>query len=264
MKEYVMSEPQSSPTSVETTASAPAVKSRGPSLLHLGIVVGILAVGVVITALTADVTQTSEPGIALADGKPVLAEKFGEWAGGPQEGLSQVERDVLPVDTEGARRVYKDDAEHQIFCSVVLAGRDVTSIHRPEVCLPGQGWKIQSQHVENVPIAGAPGGGLGVMRLNTVREVPRQDGGTMRLESIFAYWFVGKDRVTPHHWERILWNTKDRVFHNTNHRWAYILIHAPVNPETAQTDPAKAQDEAMKVVARFVQDLYPTLVPTGS
>ncbi len=255
-----MSESQSNPLPV---AETPAAKSSGPSLLHLGIVVAILGAGVVITRLTADVTKTSEPGIVLVDDKPFLVEKFGEWEGGPQEGLSETERKVLPADTEGARRVYRDAAGNQIYCSIVLAGRDVTSIHRPEVCLPGQGWKIQSEYVETVAVPSAPGGKLGVMRMNTTREVSRQGAPIGQMESVFAYWFVGKDRITPHHWERILWNTKDRVFHNTNHRWAYILIHAQVKPEVATTNPAKAQDEAMQLVARFVHDLYPALTPAS-
>lgn len=254
---------ESSPT-VTTATPAPTAHSRGPGLRHLGIVVIILTAGVILTALTADVTKTSEPGIRLVDNKPFLAETVGPWQGGPQEGLSETERNVLPADTEGARRIYKDAAGRQIYCSIVLAGRDVTSIHRPEVCLPGQGWKIQSQYVETVPVAAAPNGKLGVMRMNTIRDIQLKDGSTAQMLSVFAYWFVGKDRVTPHHVERILWNTKDRVLHSTNHRWAYILIHAPVDPAIAAANPQQATDDAMQQVARFVQDLYPTLARPAS
>jgi len=250
--------PATSPAPVATPAAAP---SRGPSLLHLGIVVGILAGGVLLTALTSDVTQVSEPGIAVKDGRPFLSEKFGDWAGGPLEGLSEQERAILPQDTEGARRVYTDSAGNQVYCSIVLAGRDVTSIHRPELCLPGQGWSIQTSSVEPVTVPSAAGGSLELMRLNTVRNHQLPDGRTVQGRSIFVYWFVGKDRTTAHHLERIFWTTKDRVLHNTNHRWAYILIHSPVRLETNTADEIKRADAAaMKITARFVQDLYPTLV----
>jgi hypothetical protein len=81
-----------------------------------------------------------------------------------------------------------------------------------------------------------------------------------RANSIFLYWFVGKDRVTPYHWQRIYWTAKDRVLHNTNHRWAYILIHIPVTQGESSTGAGKSEEQTMKVVAGFVQDFYPTLV----
>jgi peptidoglycan/xylan/chitin deacetylase (PgdA/CDA1 family) len=86
------------------------------------------------------------------------------------------------------------------------------------------------------------------------------DGRVAIANSIFLYWFIGKDRVTPYHWQRIYWTAKDRVLHNTNHRWAYILIHIPVKKNPATGDAGKSEEETMKVVAGFVQDIYPTLV----
>lgn len=260
-----MSEISNATTTATAASTEPSVKSRGPSLVHLGIVVGILGAGVLLTALTADVTKVSEPGIVLVNNEPFLPERVGDWVGGPQEGLSEVERNVLPADTQGARRLYQDKAGNQLYCSIVLAGRDVTSIHRPEVCLPGQGWRIQSQYVETVPVPSAPNARLGIMRMNSVREVPSSRGGpSVPMYSVFAYWFVGKDIVTPHHWERILRNTWDRVFHNTNHRWAYILIHMPISPERAAQLPNHGTDDAMQTVAGFVRELFPTLAPPAS
>jgi hypothetical protein len=66
--------------------------------------------------------------------------------------------------------------------------------------------------------------------------------------------------VTPYHWQRIFWTAKDRVLHNTNHRWAYILIHMPLRDDVVGSGTAESEDDAMKVVAKFVQDIYPTLV----
>jgi hypothetical protein len=166
----------------------------------------------------------------------------------------------LPEDTQGARRLYKHESGKQLYCSIVLAGRDVTSIHRPELCLPGQGWTIRSEYVEHVEIPSAHKGRLGVMRMNTEREVEVAPGQKARMRSVFAYWFVGKDRVTPHHMERIILTTKDRVFHNTNHRWAYILIHAQVDPTGHEPGSDVPEDEAMEMVAGFVKDVYPELM----
>jgi EpsI family protein len=247
-----MSESQTNPEPV----TAAAVRGRGPGVAQLGIVVAILAAGVVVTALTSDVTRVSEPGVRLENGAPYLPESFGDWKGGELEGLTEDERRILPPDTLGARREYTDAAGRRVYCSVVLAGRDVTSIHRPELCLPGQGWTYH-EWVEAVPVAAAPNGRLKVMRMNAVRQVPLPDGRTAQVRAVFVYWFVGKERLTPHHWERIFWTARDRVLHNRNHRWAYIMVHAPVTAEAAAG--GRAEDETMRLVARFVQEIYPEL-----
>ncbi len=247
-------------SAVTTSEPAPAARPRGPTVKQLAVVVVILAAGIVVTALTSDVKKVSEPGVRLVNDEPVLEETIGRWTGGPQEGLSEQERTILPQDTRGARRVYKDDAGRQLSCSIILAGRDVTSIHRPELCLPGQGWNIDSEFVTPLTVTTAPGGQLPVMRMNTTRPVRLQDGSTVPYRSVFAYWFIGKDRTTPHHWERILWTTRDRVLHNTNHRWAYILIHSPVVLTSPQDDVREAETRAVKLIEEFVQDLHPTLM----
>lgn len=249
------------PVADQPDAQPVMASRRGPSTAQIAIVVAILGGGVLFTALTSDVAKVSEPGVKLyPDGTPLLVDKAGDWTGGEKTGLTEDEARLLPKDTEGSRRLFKDGSGDELFCSIVLAGRDVTSIHRPELCLPGQGWKIQSEYTQAIPVPTAPGGTLSVMRMNTTRTVLLTDGRTLPMRSLFVYWFVGKDRVTPYHWQRIYWTAKDRVLHNTNHRWAYILIHVPIINDATESKNVKTEDEAMKVVARFVQSIYPSLV----
>jgi EpsI family protein len=249
------------PAAVQPEGQPAAPQRRGPSTKQISIVVVILAVGVLLTATTSDVAKVSEPGVKLyPDGSPYLVDQAGDWAGGEKTGLTEDEQRLLPKDTEGSRRIFKDKDGHELFCSIVLAGRDVTSIHRPELCLPGQGWKIQSEYTQSIPVAAAPGGTLNVMRMNVSRPVRLADGRTTQARSVFAYWFVGKDRVTPYHWQRIYWTAKDRIVYNTNHRWAYILIHMPIKGDAEEGASVKSQDDAMKVVDRFIQAIYPALV----
>src|SRR6266446_2631116 len=241
--------------------AAAARTHRGPSTRQIAIVVAILGGGVLFTAMTSDVTKVSEPGIKLTpDGQPFLADKAGDWTGGELSGLTDVEKRILPEDTMGSRRMFKDKDGDELFCSIVLAGRDVTSIHRPELCLTGQGWRLGKLEVEPIPTPAAKGGVLSVSRLNATRDVPLSDGRLARANSIFLYWFVGKDRVTPYHWQRIYWTAKDRVLYNTNHRWAYILIDVPIRGDMDESGAASSEDDAMKVLANFVQDIYPTMV----
>jgi EpsI family protein len=245
----------------ETPIIQPSVVSRrSPSRVLIAVVVGVLGGAVLLTATTSDVTKTSEPGVKLyPDGTPFLVDRAGDWTGDEKQGLTKEEHDLLPQDTEGSRRLFKNQRGDVVFCSIILAGRDTTSIHRPELCLPGQGWTI-NEHMEAIPVATAPGGMLTVMRMNGTHPARLLDGGVGQAKSIFLYWFVGKDRITASHWQRIYWTSKDRVFHNTNHRWAYILIRVPVRDDEFGGGGAQSEDDAMKIAARFVQDIYPTFV----
>jgi hypothetical protein len=176
------------------------------------------------------------------------------------QGLGEVEKQILPPDTEGARRSFTNREGKQLFCSIVLAGRDATSIHRPELCLPGQGWNIQSENVQRVPIPEAPDGILDVMRMNGLRSVPMGDGRSAQYRAVFAYWFIGKHAMTALHWQRIFWTTRDRVLHNTNHRWAYVLVSMVVPGEPSRDDQGESPEQVMETLSGFVRDLYPTLV----
>ncbi|NQU10426.1 EpsI family protein [bacterium] len=264
-----MTEP-STPPPAAAAATKPVASpvaqpaTRGPSLKQLIIVVAILGAGVLLTAVTSDVKKVSEPGIVLVNDEPWLEPRIGSWQGGPQEGLLEAEKKILPADTAGARRLYRDAQSNEVYASIVLAGRDVTSIHRPEMCLPGQGWKIEREFVESIPISSAPDGELGVMRMNTALERDGGDGRTIRARAVFAYWFVGKDKTTPHHWQRIMWTSLDRVFHNTNHRWAYIMVNAPVTEGLLPPGQGRSAEETMVILRRFIQDLHPSLMPGAS
>ena len=239
----------------------PVVPSRHwPSRVLIAVVVGILGSGVLLTATTSDVEKASEPGVKLyPDGTPFLVGQAGDWTGSEKEGLTKEEHDLLPQDTEGSRRLFKNWDGDEVRCSIILAGREATSIHRPELCLPGQGWTI-NEHMETVPVAAAPGGTLSVMRMNGTRPVRFPDGRVGQARSIFLYWFVGKDRITASHWQRIYWTSKDRILHNTNHRWAYIMIDVPVRGDATEGATAASENHAMKMATSFIQDIYPTLI----
>jgi hypothetical protein len=122
------------PSSTTTPTPAPA---RTLGVKQLAWIVAILGVTIVLTTLTSDVTKASEPGIRLVNGQPYLPDAVGPWTGGPIEGLSDAEKQILPQDTAGIRRRYSRAEGGELTCSVIVAGRDVTSIHRPELCLPG-------------------------------------------------------------------------------------------------------------------------------
>ena len=69
----------------------------------------------------------------------------------------------------------------------------------------------------------------------------------------YAYWFVGKDRETPFHLERMFWMAWDRIIHNVAHRWAYIAVAG---------DRSLSNDDHVEQVRGFIHDIYPYLTRT--
>ncbi len=169
-----------------------------------------------------------EAGVLLAaDGlNPVELPAFlgSEWIGRRAE-VSAVEREVLPADTGYSRKRYVPLANPRsdVFLSVVLSGRDRTSIHRPELCLVGQGWTIADATRHPFQFPGRAGAEFKVTLLRVRREVQTPRGKVV-VPQLVAYWFVGGDTVVASHWERIVRDAWNRVAHARVDRWAYVLM----------------------------------------
>jgi exosortase len=215
--------------SAEPSAERPRERPRAAWGVAAGVVV--LAVGEMffLGALAARPARGAA-GVALAaDGlNPVELPAFlgTEWIGRRAE-VTAVEREILPADTGFARKSYVAVANpaQQVFLSVVLSGRDRSSIHRPELCLVGQGWTIESGEERwfSLPV---PGGGrveFPVTVLRVRREVATARG-TFVVPQLVAYWFVGGDTIVATHGGRMVRDAWNRVAHGRADRWAYVLV----------------------------------------
>jgi hypothetical protein len=140
--------------------------------------------------------------------------------------LSEGERVVLPKDTEILKKSYTDPSGDVINAQIVLSGAEKRSIHRPELCLPAQGWSITSR--EKMPVRLDDGSTIVVMKDTITRQVEVSPGVTKPLTSLFCYWFIGDGTTTPSHFMRVFLTSWDRVVHGKNHRWAYAAVSAPV------------------------------------
>ena len=176
----------------------------------------------------------------------------GEWWG-TEEPVSPSELAILPGDTEFAKKIYQDLSGDTLTAQVVLSGGEKRSIHRPEVCLPGQGWSIQSGEV--IPITLANGRILEAMKLTLVREVETAPGERRKLKNYFLYWFVGKDTSTPYHWVRLAKTNWDMVTKNLQHRWAYVIVSAPVLEGLKPG--AKTDEQTLDMLEDFIREAVP-------
>lgn len=207
----------------------------------MAIVVGVFAVGVMLAAHKLDDIQVSpKTGIRLAaDGlNPVtLPDSIGlDWMGQAAE-ITPVEREVLPADTGFSRKTYVSllDRRQQVFLSIVLSGRDRTSIHRPEICLVGQGWTITGRMMHAFRRPDDPQARVPATVLRIEREFTTNRGEKIRVPALFAYWFVGADKIVATSTERVVYTSLDRLRHLQAHRWAYVVAQtlAPDGEEAA-------------------------------
>lgn len=217
----------------DATSAGEAAVPANPCLLSkgsLGLTTALVVVGAALAAWAAQgldgIRVSPRTGVRLAaDGiNPVaLPATLGlDWAGRAAP-VSAVEREVLPPDTGYSRCSYQSlvDPRQAVFLSIVLSGRDRTSIHRPELCLVGQGWNVVGREV--VTLRAADGGDLPVTLLRTEREMTDAAGRAVKVPGVFVYWFVGADRVVATHWQRVFYTALDRLRHLQGHRWAYVF-----------------------------------------
>lgn len=162
-------------------------------------------------------------GVVLAEdgANPAVLPAFlgADWMGTPIEPTA-VEKAILPPDTGYSAKLYvsRSGASRRVLLSIVLSGRDRTSIHRPELCLVGQGWSIEGSTRHRFPYPGHPGADFEATVLNVRRG---RDGASA--PELVVYWFVGCDRVVPSQGRRIMADAWNRVFRGRADRWAYVL-----------------------------------------
>ncbi len=216
------------------------------------IIKAILAVVVTGTALglclkAQHLNTATEPGVVMQ-----LPNQVGSFYGTSEE-MSAAEKKILPEDTQVIRKSYENVAGDKISCSIVLAGGEKRSIHRAEICLPAQGWTIDSH--QYIPIPLKSGRTLEVKDLNLTRQIEVSPGNFRALRSQFLYWYIGKDRTTASAWTRILETSWDRVFKQTNHRWAYVIVTSMVT-ENMKRD-GKTPEETAAMLEKFVKEAVP-------
>ena len=124
--------------------------------------------------------------------------------------MSEAERETLPKDTVIVRRRYTDSAGHFYQVSAVIGGRSKSSVHRPELCLPGQGFQMAEPRT--LDVAGT-----------SWRKLTLTKGAYVRAG--FAYTFVnGTGFRTSSHLVRIFTDVWDRSIRGRIDRWVMLTV----------------------------------------
>ncbi|MGD0615022.1 MAG: exosortase-associated EpsI family protein, partial [Verrucomicrobiota bacterium] len=96
----------------------------------------------------------------------------------------------LPKDTSYAQRAYTAPDGFYVNANVVLMGADRTSIHKADLCLPGQGWQIIEKAAPEIAIEGPQPYRMPVAKWTVSQMVRTQDGKQVEQHALYVFWFV--------------------------------------------------------------------------
>lgn len=138
--------------------------------------------------------------------------------------------DWLPKDTIYGQRMYVAPDGFGLQNTVVLMGRDRTSIHQPQYCLVGSGWRIDSQERTNIAMDRPSPYDLPIMKLTTTAQFKNERGEMQTKRGLYLYWFVADNRLTADHRERMWWMARDLIRESVLQRWAYVTYFSVCRP----------------------------------
>ncbi len=230
---------------------------EGPQTLrHL---IAALALPLLVLGLCA-ATDTgfhaSKPGVALK--LPVQMEGYQ----GREYDMTAQEKNLLDEGVRLARSVYASAAGRQIMTTVILSGFEKRSLHRPEVCLPNQGWTIVDR--TQMPLRLQDGREITMMMMRLFRDTEPQPGVRIRTRALNFYWYIGSDGTwCPDHYEHVFLSYFDAVFRNIQHRWAMASFYVPVSEQLVGAEDPLAELNAMEDARQFMAKLAPTFMFTA-
>lgn len=166
--------------------------------------------------------------------------------------MSEKEKEWLPPSTRHTKRVYykqgaRSDFSSKIEFSIIVSGGDERSLHRPEVCLNGQGWAIPKKEIRTIIHAGKI---LEIMDLSLTMVA---NGETYRAH--YYFFWVGRGISTPNYSDMKWFNLWDNFSKNMNHRWAYPGIFVGVN-DTAQSPRQDAWRRAQYILRESLSHFH--------
>ncbi|MCS7063085.1 MAG: EpsI family protein [Methylacidiphilales bacterium] len=217
------------------------------SPLRSGIIllVVLFTVGLCLVGTTYEVS--TKPGVIM-----YLPTRVLDFIGYEQE-ISEGERAILPPDTEFARKSYENFEGDTIIASIILSGAEKRSIHRPEICLPAQGWQNTGSRRISIPLKS--GRQLEVTALSIMRPLVVGPKQTLNIRGYYLYWFVGDGMTTPSHFWRVFHTSWDKVFHNINHRWAYVIAYSIITQDLRPD--GKNPEQTLSMLTDFVREIVP-------
>ena len=156
--------------------------------------------------------------------------------GGKLDSVSLAEYRLLPRDTIILHRAYRRPSGQPFMVAVVIGGHERRSIHKPQVCIVGQGNTINGQRLIKIPVSRKTAADVMLLEVN-------------RSKLYFAYWFTDGTHETARHLVRLFLTAWDGIIRNERRRWAYISVAAPNN----------SSQDSLSELKDFIAKLYPAI-----
>ncbi len=151
------------------------------------------------------------------------AEKTCPHCGAAVSADSPAELRALPKDTRIEKAIYRAPGEPSFSISAVMSGKSRLSIHRPEMCLPGQGYVLTPARVLRIDLGGGRSLKVNAMRAERAGYPPVG----------FVYWFFNSRGEAATHWERIFTDIWWRTVNNEINRWCMVTLRSDMTFESA-------------------------------
>ena len=159
--------------------------------------------------------------------------------------VSLGELTILPSDT-GFRKCHYYDVMGDVYrVTVVINGKSRQSIHRPEVCLPAQGFSLENGHVVEFRLDNGT-----TLPMHCVELRRRDSASSFRMGQ--GYYFVSAHNIVASHLSRMLISIGDRAFRNRITRWAMVTLFCE--------EPLASTPEREKAVAACLAQLNEALL----
>ncbi len=226
---------------------------------HIQVIIFLILVSVAITLcnLFPNAATNPESGLVLW-----LPEKI---SGGYSElrEMSDVEEKILPTDTTKLSRLYlefdlpENLARYRaISATLILAGADKRSLHKPEICLISQGWSIVSAKPVKLQTTG---GELEVMHLRLSREMGLDNGEGRQQRAHYIYWWVARYESTAFSNKRLLISSYNNIFNNLNDRWGYPSIMVLTDERYGDEGDTEAISRAYLFIKKYAPSFQKSL-----
>lgn len=163
-----------------------------------------------------------------------------EWTQAEKNELSSIIVEELKLDDYVFQTYTKHDDSVTLYVGFYFTGKKVGAAHDPQVCYPGQGWKLTGKDRRSYSL-----GGNG--DLDYSRVVADLNGNK---EEIY-YWFQVDNESVPNTFLQKISLLKKKLLQQGENN-AFVRISTSLNN--------KSEKEAQRVMLDFVDKFYPLFV----
>ncbi len=198
----------------------------------------------------------SAPGV-----KPVLPSGIGHyWGREIRESSKGEEEQLLSQGVEIHRSIYEAAGKPPVLATLVIGGPEGRTLHRPEVCLPAQGWSTVGS--KRISLRLKEGGSLKATLLTLLRDERLPGGDVFSRKAFQLYWYIGHDTTAPTYNTHITQTISDNLFRNISHRWSMVSVFSQMSPQRIE-DPL-AQVELMLQMQEIAREVFASVDDTGA